>query len=562
MSSFAPAASYHAELREQLGSLGRALVLQRLATWAARGLLAGLLLDLGLTAWAWTREAVSALPLALLVFAPLAGAALAGLATLVPRRGPPELARRVDRAAGLQERSVTALELGTRGAEHPLALAQMRDAVEHLRRLDALETFPLRAPRVELVAAVGVAALAAMVAFAPNPWLVRARAANPAIAVAREQAQRVERLAESLQAEDTADLQQLRDLLRRGARTVDARSNEPEAALGALEDLEQRLRELSAGDDELAAALAAIASALAADPSTSQLASAINTGDLREVARASRDLAQRTEQMDGQERARVARTLRDAANRAGRASPALASQLGQAADALQGSAGAEPGAAGAEQGAGGGRQGAAQEDQSAAGTLDELANSAAGAAERQRAQNQLEASRNALERALGRGQSRSGASSGRSSAGQRSPSQPPGASGAEQSGAQDGQAEQGESGGSGDPAGGSQDGGEPGQGQPGGSGYGTGTLNRTGPGVSELDTITRAEQDTSGAFRPDETTSNPYLGEAGQADVRSGEEQVRPSFARGSTQSGGDTSSIPLGLRDLVKDYFSGLDQK
>ena len=39
------------------------------------------------------------------------------------------------------------------------------------------------------------------------------------------------------------------------------------------------------------------------------------------------------------------------------------------------------------------------------------------------------------------------------------------------------------------------------------------------------------------------------------------QEAVQPSFSNKPTQ-GNDTSSIPLGLRDLVKDYFSSLDQK
>ncbi len=44
-------------------------------------------------------------------------------------------------------------QLGARGAEFPLAVAQMRDAVEHLRRVDLLEAFPLRLPKHELTAA-------------------------------------------------------------------------------------------------------------------------------------------------------------------------------------------------------------------------------------------------------------------------------------------------------------------------------------------------------------------------------------------------------------------------
>jgi hypothetical protein len=44
-------------------------------------------------------------------------------------------------------------------------------------------------------------------------------------------------------------------------------------------------------------------------------------------------------------------------------------------------------------------------------------------------------------------------------------------------------------------------------------------------------------------------------------NAQAGDEAVQPSFSRKPTQ-GTDNGSIPLGLRDLVKDYFSSLDQK
>jgi hypothetical protein len=64
-----------------------------------------------------------------------------------------------------------------------------------------------------------------------------------------------------------------------------------------------------------------------------------------------------------------------------------------------------------------------------------------------------------------------------------------------------------------------------------------------------------------GGVSPDESSVNPYLGDAGAGDVRSTNEDVQPSFSRKPTQ-GNSSGSIPLGLRDLVKDYFSSLDQK
>src|SRR5439155_15373777 len=157
---------------------------------------------------------------------------------------------------------------------------------------------------------------------------------NPAITIAREQAQRVQRLADSIQPQGSPDIEALRQLVSKGARTIDAQSNQPDAALTAIQDLEDQVRQMSAGDDQLASALAAIASALASDPATQQLANAINTGDMREISQAAKNLAAAASSMSGQDQQRVARVMRDAAGRAGRISQSVASSLSDAADAM------------------------------------------------------------------------------------------------------------------------------------------------------------------------------------------------------------------------------------
>jgi hypothetical protein len=420
------------------------------------------------------------------------------------------------------------------------------------------------------MAAFFVVVIAALIGISPNPWLLRARASNPAITIAHEQAQRVQRLADSINPQASAELEALRQLVSKGARTVDARSNEPDAALNALQDLEEQVRQMSAGDDQLAAALAAIAAALASDPSTQQLAAAINTGDMREISQAAKDLASAAASMTGQEQQRVAKVMRDASNRAGRVSQSVAGELSDAADALQAGAGAEgadgqmsaqsqTGQTGQPQQGGA----SAKNGRTASNALNQLGNDASAAGERQRAASQLESSRNALERALGRTQSRSG-SSGRSSSSssQRSQAQTAAQPGDQSQGGGQGQAAEGEgtdANGGGTPGGDQGNGGDTGQG--GGFSAGGQNQNRTGAGTG-LDTITSPQQvPSSGAFAPDESSVNPYLGDAGDGAARAADEAVQPSFSRKST-TGNDSSTIPLGLRDLVKDYFSSLDQK
>jgi hypothetical protein len=236
-----------------------------------------------------------------------------------------------------------------------------------------------------------------------------------------------------------------------------------------------------------------------------------------------------------------------------------------------GSANASAAADGSQQGQSGGQSrssAGSQSAQSAQDALNQLSNDAAAAGERQRAASQLESSRNALERALGRTQSRSGSngrSSSSSSSGQRSQSSSTGQPADQGQGGTHGQpGDQTGSGadgaGAGTPGSDQGNGGDTGQ----GGGYSTGgqTQNRAGTTGSGLDAITRPEQvPTSGGFAPDQSSVNPYLGDAGTGGAQTAPESVQPSYSNKPTQ-GNDTGAIPLGLRDLVKDYFSSLDQK
>ncbi|MBV9579627.1 MAG: hypothetical protein JO057_13650 [Chloroflexi bacterium] len=586
MTMLSPAATYHAELRQQLDSVGRAISMQRGLTWLARGLAVGTVVVLGLVIWAWTRDSVGGLSVPLLVAIPALAAIVLAVGSLFIRQSTVDLARRVDQAARLHERSTTALELGRRGDEFPLAVAQMRDAVEHLRRVDLLDAFPLRTPRKELLAAFFVAAIAVIVGVSPNPWLLQARASNPSIAVAREEAQRVERVADSLPQNESPDVDALRQLVSQGAQTMQARSNDPDAALNALQDLEQQVQGMSAGDDQMAAALAAVASALAGNQQTQALSDAINTGDMRQVSQAAKDLAQSMSSLSPQDRQQLAQVLRDAASKADGQSQSVASNLSAAADALQASsAGAgdqsqsqsqssqSAQAAGQQADASG-----AQSAQAASDAMNQLSQNAAAADARQRTASQLESSRNALERALGRTQSRSGnnnasssssnsssssanssSSNGQSSSGDQSGSQSQDGSGQGQSGNQAGNGSgQNGAGSQGDQGGGSSDNAGT------GGGYSTGGdpngANNTGS-PSQLDAVTNPQQDQSGNQAPDVSSTNPYTSDAGTGSAQTAPESVQPSYSNKPTQ-GNDSGSIPLGLRDLVKDYFSSLDQK
>jgi hypothetical protein len=112
---------------------------------------------------------------------------------------------------------------------------------------------------------------------------------------------------------------------------------------------------------------------------------------------------------------------------------------------------------------------------------------------------------------------------------------------------------------------GSQGGDQPGGTNPGqGGGYSTGGQGQpmnTGAS-SQLDAIYSPQQVPSNAgAAPNESSINPYTSSAGSGDAQTAPESVQPNYSSKPTQ-GNDSGTIPIGLRDLVKDYFSSLDQK
>ena len=90
---------------------------------------------------------------------------------------------------------------------------------------------------------------------------------------------------------------------------------------------------------------------------------------------------------------------------------------------------------------------------------------------------------------------------------------------------------------------------------------GPGSGMNSGP-QSSLDAIYSPQQvPISNQVAPNESSVNPYTTSAGSGNAQAAPESVEPNYSSKPTQ-GNDSGSIPLGLRDLVKDYFSSLDQK
>jgi hypothetical protein len=308
------------------------------ATWAAgAGLAAAALLALAGRFFPLLPSAqLLALCLAFVV-AP----ALAALAAAWLRPGSPlTIARRCDRELALAERLSTALELGSGALKtNPhLAEAQLGDAERHLAALDPGSAFPWRPSRRR--AGVFLALAAALVAAFALP--------NPQDAVLQRQAHEQEVIAQ-----ETAKLEKLRaELVEEGALTTTPQGEmalktledliaelkagelSPEEALAAVSAAEEELARLQAANDARQSALGDAAAALSEHDATADAAKALERGDYDAAAAALDALSGDLTNTPG-EAQDLADALRAAAARTAATDPELAASLGAAAQALE-----------------------------------------------------------------------------------------------------------------------------------------------------------------------------------------------------------------------------------
>ena len=228
------------------------LRLQHSLDWLPRGLAVGLFVAilLAVSARLWPILPQSTLTILSIVLG-LLGGVVALLIVWLWRRSPLELAQRFDQAFGLKERMSTAVEiaegqLSIRSAE--LATRQHDQALREAARVEPREHIPLRATWWEWL--IPLALIGAMVAalYLPNPQdnvLAERRSIQQAIAQELEELRDLRE--EALENEElTADEQAaIVEALDHAIETLEQRGVTQEEALAALEATEEQLRDLS-----------------------------------------------------------------------------------------------------------------------------------------------------------------------------------------------------------------------------------------------------------------------------------------------------------------------------
>jgi hypothetical protein len=414
-----------------------------------------------------------------------------------------------------------------------------------------MEAFPARVPPRAANLVFILLGLVLVAAFVPLPLRVTSPGASADREVAREEAARLSQLDEALSREEqTAETVEIRRLLAEAQRALEDDKQTPEQALATLTDLEERIYRMGDGDRQgLEAALAALSASLASTPGQEDLAKRLATSDLKQVSRDLRRLGQEQGQMAPAQRAEIGRALQAAAQNAARSNQQFARSLQAAADAMA--------------------QGQT-DPQGAQRAMNELASQAQSAANRDRALSQAQASRSNVARsgdsAPQQGLAQAGSNGGLPRDGSRgSQQQGQGSSQADSSmpGAQQGQGSTGQAGsqsGQGDTS--SSSGASEPDGTQGGSGAGQGDGGDSSKDGQIYDPTfgTRPEQ-VSGQdqFQPSEVSSDPYLSQAQQNGARVGYRDVYGQYQDRAVRNI-EQSYVPLGLKDLVRQYFDELD--
>jgi hypothetical protein len=506
--------------------------------WLPRGLLAGLIVALVVAVVARLYPSLTNAQVGqTAVILGLCGAAIMIVYLLAERRSLERQAQFADRQFGLKERALSAVQLADGRLQAPSGWLnlQLTETLRKMARVDAAVALPLRLARVEMGALTLAVALLGAAVLIPNPQeeiLAQQQAIQADI---EEQVANLQALVDEIEDNPLLTPEQreaLLEPLEAAIRDLEAGNLSRAEAMAALNEAEMELRELAAADEARAAdalqrELAETAADLLNSPLTAPLGEALQAGDLAASSEALASLAEQLAQLSPEELAALAEQLAQMSDALQNIDPELAAQLAEAAAAL------EAGDLAAAQAALG----------NVSGALADAAAAQEAAAQAQAAADALAEGSDAVAQA-GQGGDQSGSS---------------GQNGGEGSG---GEGDQPGSGGEGDGPGSGMTGGE--QGGAGGVGQGGGPADSLYiPELIDLSDIEGIDIELPAECRADPSSCGPLLREW---ETEFGDEQSRVPYYdvyREYSQSAYEALNddvIPLGMKGLVRDYFSSLE--
>jgi hypothetical protein len=312
--------------------------------WLPRLLTAGLAVGVGAGLLAQLAPLLLPAEIAALTVSAIAIALIAGAVGVwrTGRGGAVVHARRFDVLFGLDERLSTALELieGRIQSLDALTERQIDDAASILERVDVRSRLPLTADRRDWLIALVLGLLTALLILLPNPQadaVVRDGAARDAL---EDAAETLRDLTQQIAVDPLLSDEERRELLQAlqtAVNTLERANISPEEAFAAVSGAENALRQRAEAQTRAAQARReALAGAAAALRSAAQgMDSAEQSGASQSASELLRQMAQTAADMTPAQREQAAQAMQQAAQALQPVDPAAAQALQQAAQALQ-----------------------------------------------------------------------------------------------------------------------------------------------------------------------------------------------------------------------------------
>lgn len=334
-------ADQYTALAELLRSWDRRRRQQQTVAWLARSLMPGLLLGviLALLSRVFPLFENGQIALLSLIALLLGAAALVGVVWLWPR-SPLDAARGFDQTFGLQERVSTALELleGRIRAADVLVLRQVEDAYAQAHSIRAEALLPLSVRRMDWAAVAVLGLLLSILLIIPNE-ITRAGPDSVEQQNIAAAADDVREVIEDVAADTSLDEDERSDLLETLQTNLETLQDEDvslDEALAVLSDIEALMeRQAADGRERAEAQQSGLQSALEAlgEPDEASFQDDAGVGE-RAGARLD-ELAEALESLDDMERGDLADSLERAADSLEDSSPDAAESLRDAADSLR-----------------------------------------------------------------------------------------------------------------------------------------------------------------------------------------------------------------------------------
>lgn len=446
---------------------------------------------------------------------------------------------------GMEERTVTALELA--GNQSAFAILEKNDTLEHLKGLEFKKRIPLRPNRRYLTICLVLAAILALSGFIPNPMAVRAEEQHKTKAKIADHQKKVDRLAEKVRSNPSLSGEQkkeLEDKLSELKKELNAAKDEKEInkALGRAEKKLEYIGDKYTSDGDLDK----ITDTFSRNEMTKALADMIKKGDEKVFKENIKKMAETLKKLSFEEKQKLAEQLSNLAREI-KNNPELGRAFSELAQKL-----------------------ASGELGDISGELSELDRSISELMENESVRNAISGLVKELNKtsiSQNAGQQGQQGQQGQDGSGHQGQGNTPGGSGQQGQGSRQG--ENGQNGGQGGGA---------------GSGTDMGSENQTpipssGSGISKKEGSAKKDGEYEKIFTPD------TLGGEGETSNLSGKkgtggtvEQIitdKSPTVKGNSvpynqvvgqykdraMEGMSTSDIPPGMKDMIKEYFTSLEE-